>query len=432
MQEKIINYIDSLLSEANGYISESSKNLIFKMAIKNKVFNKKDELNMLIDQRISFYNEKEKCPNCGAEKSKMLNICDSCGYVMPGAHESAISVNTLVENIENSIEAVNAIPKPGFITLFNENVHLVFLYLTIWSFAFIALLQLNFNSVSMFTFVLIFAFFTLISFIYKKAKGKIDRMELLKVFSNNFEQSKILAKRHFGNDKSVQDLLNSYAEKINQIKESAKEIKIKKIIIFALLFLSTGYLIWSIPWYSRSDRFARVREQQELEYKNKRKAELIECTKLMKPILEKSIPVKLQNNKIFGPLTENIIVKSKTLNFRFRQENFWLYDAESAGFQIIADSVLVEIKGKVAKNKPFIMELCAFDKSNNPVFYNAVLTCSSREVLDQIQNGGKGKFYLNFKSEVLPFESAETREMAFIDISLYEKTVSFNLASRFK
>jgi hypothetical protein len=204
------------------------------------------------------------------------------------------------------------------------------------------------------------------------------------------------------------------------------------IVIYGIVFFITGYIIYSVPWYSREEWFDKIREQEILAYKIEREKELIECTKLMKPLLEKSMPVNLQNNKILGPLFDKMLVKNKSLKLRFVQENFSLYDHESAGYCIIADSVLIELNGKLSKNKPFDLELCAFDKNNNPVFYNTILKCMSNDEIERMIKEGKGKYYCTFKSDVLPFESAKTREMAFMDIAVFEKAESFNLVSRYK
>jgi hypothetical protein len=243
MQNKIEEYIDSLLSEGSGYIPENIRKLIFKVAVKAKVFKKKEEFDSFIDKRIDLFNEKENCPNCSAEKSKLLQVCDSCGYVMPGAHASVISVQTLIENIENSIVAINSVPKPTLFFLFKEQYHIIFPYLTLWSVILVTVARINYNVSSLYVFVIFFAFLSLVSFIFKRTKDKIDRIELLKSFSGNFEKTKTLANRHFGQETTVQNLLNSYEGKINQIKNSKKTIRNRLLIIYGIIFIRSLFLI---------------------------------------------------------------------------------------------------------------------------------------------------------------------------------------------
>jgi hypothetical protein len=430
MEERIISYIDSLLSEGNGYISESTRNLVFKMSLRLKAFRKKEEFDAMVEQRISLFNEKENCPNCGVEQSKRLQVCDSCGYVMPGAHTSAISVQTLVENIETAIETVNSIPKPTLFSLFKEQYRVIFPYLTVWSFVMITIIQINYDEESMYIFVILFAFLSLVSFIYKKTKDRINRKELLQGFMLNYEKTKTLAKRHFGNEQSVRDLLKSYEGKINGIINLKKKIRTHLVIIYSILFLVTGYLLSTIPWYSREERAYEIRQEQELVWKKRNDSLMIENTKRLKPYLEKSFNLSLQNNSIYGPMANFVKIKDKSVKIGYIQENIWYLGSEAVGYGLKVDSVLVEVTSKLPKDKAFVLELCAFDTDSKPAFYNTILRCDTTDGFKRMIKEGKGKYYLSFKSEVLPFESEKTISMAIKDMELYEQAVSFNLVSR--
>jgi hypothetical protein len=175
-----------------------------------------------------------------------------------------------------------------------------------------------------------------------------------------------------------------------------------------------------------------MHQKEIIEEQKKKEKELIENAKLLKPLLEKNINVSVGNSKILGPLSDKLIVKNKIISLHFVQQNFNLYNYESVGYCIVADSILVGVKGKLPKNKSFELEFCAFDKNNNPVFYNTIFTCATKIEIGGLLKTGRGVYYCTFRSEVLPFESEKTREMAFMDLAVFEQAKSFNLVSRYK
>ena len=54
----------------------------------------------------------KNCPDCGAPFPLISNICTHCGHVLHEQTDSQLNIKNLITNIENSISALKAAPKP--------------------------------------------------------------------------------------------------------------------------------------------------------------------------------------------------------------------------------------------------------------------------------------------------------------------------------
>ena len=54
------------------------------------------------------------CPDCGAPFPLVSNVCEQCGHILHEQQGSVLNVNSLINNIRNSISELESTPQPSF------------------------------------------------------------------------------------------------------------------------------------------------------------------------------------------------------------------------------------------------------------------------------------------------------------------------------
>ncbi len=379
----------------DGQLTDKEKQTLFKKAESFGV--DLDEFEMYIDTKLSQIQGKSlkermiKCPSCGEPISGLTNICPACKYVIESKSlDDNISLQSLVIDIENSLEELKAFPHPGVFAIIKANMH--FFLIIIALLAFFTAFRVGYSNEALgfgFLIIAVIVFLSaIISFITKrkeqnKAEESIYQEKYTKSsfqsIKANFEKHKRLAKTYFGSDKNVQILISDLQNEINQIENRrSRKTKVNLTIYAVLAFIAVGILLIPIP---------KTERESEEEIKEKLSSVIFNIS----PVSE----------RVNGSLANVITVVKCDYSSHF-------------AFNVVEYLIVNNVKFKIIGKPDKVTKKALENNSNNLNIYIDILDENQMAVpglntlslsLDEINKltnsilSGSGEVFVNFHSE---------------------------------
>lgn len=203
------------------------------------------------NNRIAYeQNNLKNCPDCGAPWPLISDICTSCGHVLHEQRDSFLYVNTLIENIKQSITQIKRIPTASWFKVIKHNFtyNIIFLCVPLYIF-----LKLSGYSE---WFMLIPFFLIMISSIFTASMGMehykhgilsqniplsdvsplADNEQILYSAFTKYEMYIRQTTTLYGDNNEARKLLNEYQSEIQKYKSFHKKQRKRIIVIIAILY----------------------------------------------------------------------------------------------------------------------------------------------------------------------------------------------------
>jgi hypothetical protein len=290
MNENLEKYID--LAITDGRLTDKEKQILIRKAEEAGV--EWDEVEMILEAKLHekqqskiIHEEKvKKCPSCKEPLLALSKVCIACGHVANSETISSTSNNSLeslIENIENSIVAIKSFPKPSVFLTLKKQLPLLLVIIG----AILILIATKIGTTDL-GYVLMFGggacfFAAIFTFINKsndkdikekrdqklKEKGiaiseKNDSsFEILKA---DFEKHSRTAKTVFGENKKVAILIDEFKTEIQEIEQKRKKLKSQNLIVFGILGLLALTVLF-IPKGKSNYDLIQEDEQKEMQEK---------------------------------------------------------------------------------------------------------------------------------------------------------------------
>ncbi|MBQ3657539.1 MAG: zinc ribbon domain-containing protein [Bacteroidales bacterium] len=289
----------------------------------------------------------KNCPDCGAPFPLISNICTNCGHVLHEQTDSALNIKNLKTNIENSIEAIKAAPKPTVWDVIKFRKAIVLFALA----AVFIITGFSVSGIGTFAggFIILSFILLVLSFInLRKQKNenspvKLSDDEFYKaVYSQEMYASQI-ATLYGGNDEA-EKLLENLSSEINLLKQNRK--KNRNIISVCVLLLTICVII--LPKFAPSAKtnYQKNKEQHKEIY------EMSEIKKVLKPLPEYSVDENL--SPYFDAVSEAELSFDVLSSKTFIQYS----DGQRQFYKVRVNNVKLVSKGKKMENGAKVNDLC--------------------------------------------------------------------------
>ena len=204
-----------------------------------------------------------QCPRCKEDMPLLSKICPVCGYVIEGG-EDACSAEDFIDKLESCLLEIKRIPAPTFTRSLISLTYIVLPIITLY------LLVLSILSEAGFMWILTIVFAVLsVLQIIKKLKGNLGNDKSRKAFKEIKAKAEFYertAKRNYGKNREVTNLLNDISSQIAQIESNHKKESIKNVIIWVvILIVFFGLTTRGVISVGKAINEAQAKIEQELD-----------------------------------------------------------------------------------------------------------------------------------------------------------------------